>query len=310
MATRRGGRRMGGRRNRRSTRGAGLFRSVSMAPKSKAVAILPKPVTRAVQRLIHGNIETKQATFYEKFYNQTDTPARYSGSWASRGWSAQNQRISTNLSDIKQLIPLVLQGTGDFNRLGNRIAPVSLTVSGAVRLIDLRYNTNLLTNFKVVIYVLQHVTLKSYDALFTSNDFNTLLDTGEGTSVAFLGEQQNLGQPVDKKVYHVYKRLIIPLKYAGYVTTGAVSAGPVSVSNAHVWKADYNINLTKHLPKHLNYPENGASPFTVNAPTNSSLFMAMGYVADNVQRNTGGDADPINVYLDQTYVSQMRFKDA
>lgn len=215
--------------------------------------------------------------------------------------------ISSNVTDIHQLIPFVSKGIEDWQRIGQKIRPVSLTVKGALRVASV--NTYAISgpttppiNLHVDIYVLQHVSLKTYPLLRASNDFTQLLQTGEGTTVAYNGEAISPMLPVAKQFYKVLQRKRVLLKFAG-VTASA--PGLNSIANAHSWYGEYTMDLTKHLPAQFSYPEDTSVPTTDDVPTNSSIFMCMGYVSE---LNTTPPT-PVGAEMEQTYVSSLLYKD-
>jgi len=264
-------------------------------------------------KLVKGQAETKRATFYQTANNGTvTTPA--TGIFGTRGWAQQNNNIVSNATDILQLIPYVAQGINDWNRIGQKIRPVSLQVKGAVRVNALTYSAGnqFPTNLHVDIYCLSHVSIKDYNSLRGSNDFQTLLVTGEGTTKQYSGEALDPHLPVNTAQYKVLARKRITLKFANYLgTTGPVGAptyGAVSIANSGQWYADYTIDLTKHLPAQLVYPEATLPvplPTVDDAPTNCAFFMAMAFVSEV-------NSDPpetVRFSLEQTYVASMLYKD-
>jgi len=292
------------------------------AGKRSPAKALSKPQRKAVVAIVKGQAETKRAVFYQG-YNDGTTPisGRTQGLRKFRGFSVQNNTITNNNTDIKQLIPYVLQGLDDWSRIGSVIKPLTLTVNGTVRVNVPTYQENRIpTDVKVVIYVLQHMSLKDYDSLWARNDFNSLLDTDEGTTTYFAGEAQQLNMPLSKHNYKLLHKKVISLRYAGITNTTGSASVVASVANAHTWYADYSINLSKHLPAKLVYPESGGSalnPGTLNSPTNSSIFMCMGCIDFAQTGQTSGIANdpptdtnvPVLPYIQQTYVSHMSYKD-
>jgi len=285
---------------------------------------LTKLQKKEVVRLVKGQAETKRTAFYQTYNNGAPPALRATGTYAARGWAVQNNEILSNKTDILQLIPYVVQGTDDFTRIGQRISVSNLHVTGAVRV---RYTNGVgsfvPTDLKVYIYVLQHVSLKDYTRLYNDpltaggNDFTQLLETGEGDTVAFAGQPQHVGMPICRQYYHVLQRKQIVLRYAGFIknpSDGLPTPAPnstVSVANCHSWYADYSMNLTKHVPKTFMYPESSPSsplpPQTLNAPTNSSIFMCMGFV--DWINNSDSPTEGIKSYIEQTYTSVLSFKD-
>lgn len=274
---------------------------------------LSRPQRKAVLSLVRGQAETKRATFFQTASSGAPPPAIATGLYSGRGWALQNNEITSNVTDILQLIPYVTQGDNDFERIGQRIKPVSLTVKGALRITGTLIAGNSIgspptvtpQNYHVNLYVLQHVSLKTYSSLRANNDFTQLLQTGEGTTTGFIGEALSHALPVATQYYRVLARKTVVLKYAGNVFS---APGVGSVSNAHSWYANYEFNLSKHLPATLQYPEATfplPNPQVDDAPTNSSIFMCMGYCTElNTNPPVGADAN-----LEQTYVSSLLYKD-
>lgn len=309
-------------------------------PRRKLVkrAAVSKPLRRAITAVVRSQAETKRAAFYQSYNDGTSNTPNIAGAYSAQGWSVQNNQITSNPVDILQVIPPIQQGTDDWERTGNKISVSNLDVKGSVRVklkllekiyADLSGNweTNTATpfeNVKVVIYWLQHKTLKSYTSLRNANDFTQLLEAGNGYNVAFKGYPNDAHMPVGSQFYTVLKKKVIKLKYAGLVTpvlpAGAVtppSLSPpnyaASISNAHTWYADYSVNLTKHCPKNLLFPDDGSSGVAAqNQPTNSSIFMCMGFIDERNPSNTtfvGPPTFPVETLIEQTYVSSLSFKD-
>lgn len=294
-------------RLRRQRRGPRRFSS-----KKKSVARLSPPMRRAVKAIVRGDAETKHTTFYESFNDGTIT-TRASGFYSARGWAVHNQSLTSNPLDILQVIPYVIQGTGDTNRIGSKIRVANLKVNGAVRVSIDRLSLLNLTNVKVVIFVWQHVSLRDYTNLYANNDWSYFLEDGEGNTRTFNGEQQNLAMRVNSQTYKICVRRVIPLKYAG-LTPPSAGGAPAGIANSHVWKADYSFDLTRFVPKVLTYPEvNGTispPPQTLNAPTNSSLAMSVAFLLDNNPSNTAGTPYTALPLIENTYVSEIGFKDS
>jgi len=281
------------------------------APRAKKAAV-SKPLRKAIKAVVNSQAETKYVAWYQGVNDGTVT-TRSTGFFSTSGWAVQNQSIALNETDILRLIPQVLEGTGDYNRIGTKIRPVSLNVKGQLR-VKLA-NVNLFTpaDFTVDLYVLQHKRLKSYETLYASNNFGELLDTAEGGTIGYQGISINSGMRVSPQNYTVLQRKRITLRYAGLQNTGAAAA-QVSIANSHTWYAEYSMSLTKHLPKSLQFPDDTTAgsptpPRIANAPTNSSIFLCMGYPSWFNNSTNSNAAQSNNVFLEQTYVSTMGFKD-
>lgn len=294
---------------RRVTLGMRTTKSKSRArtPRRKArVAFAPRPMQSAVQlikRVVKSQAETKYRTFYS---GGVLGPLLDPGDYSIRAYTLQNQFITSNVTDIHRLIPTVLQGVGDNQRIGVKISPTSLVLTGnfTVNLQQIWQN-NIPRDIVVVMYVLQHVTLKDYTSLVAGNDFNQLLDTGEQGTARFNGDIQSAQLPVNRQVYRLLAKKVIPLRYAGVQPAGVTFTAPVSVANAHNYQASYKLNLTKHLPKVLTYNENTTSGLGLGDPTNSSIFMTCAWY----EMNGGIPPTTASVVFQQEYVSHFHYKD-
>lgn len=274
--------------------------------KSKPMAKLSKPMKRAIKQVIRGESETKTCTFYQSLNNGGSVlPA--TGLFADRGWALQNNTIANNQTDILQLIPFIPEGTSDWERIGKVIRPTRLNVKGSLRVISNRVVTpSTVTNIDVYMYILQHVSLKDYENLRASNVFTQLLDTNEGGTINFQGNALDPFMPVSSQYYKVLTRRKIALKFGGAILPGGTLTTPVSIANAHQWYASYSLDLTKHVPKKLTFPDDGVTTAAQNSPTNSSMFMCFGFV-DNLVGSPSGALQL--AWLEQTYVANLSFKD-
>lgn len=293
--------------------GSGIVVRKATRKQQKAAAVarsLSKNQKKEVKKLVKGVAETKSASFYQD-YNNGGSATRASGTFATRGWAVQNNAIVTNNTDILQLVPYVAQGLDDWNRIGQKITVSGLHVSGSIRINISRLVSRSLTVLNAYVFVWQHQQLKDYTRLYASNDFSQFLERGDGATTAFTGEQQDIGRVPARQYYKLLKVKKIKLDWAGVNAGVATDAGvDVSIANAHVWKGDYSMNLTKHLPKVLTYPEsaNSTTPQVLNAPTNTSLCMSIGFVLANNASQTNTPVDPLP-FLEQTYVSRLTYKD-
>ena len=284
-------------------------------PNKVKKARVSKPLRAAVKAIVRGQAETKYTNWYSSVNDGTST-TKATGFFSASGWAAQNQSITNNTTDILRLIPTVIEGTGDTQRIGSRIRPVSFTLKGSMRIRNVLINSPLTvtTNFTVDLYVLQHRRLKDYANLYTQNVFSDLLENGEGGTVNYTGIAVNRGMRVSSSNYIVLARKRITLRYGGVTAGAAGPTNPYCISNAHTFYADYSMNLTKHLPKVLQYPDaatgtNVVPPVVLNAPTNSAIFLCMGYPSwfNDITNSTAAAAG--NSFMEQTYVTELGFKD-
>lgn len=136
--------------------------------------------TKAVQRIIHKDAETKQA-----FTNLVPT--------------SFNSGISS-LGDVIQVLPNVSQGTADNGRIGDQIRAQSLTVKGAVVWSPSvgSFGTFANSRLGVRIFIVQPRNLTDYTSVngAYSSWQNILLKKG-GTTSAFTGQLSDLWAPIN-----------------------------------------------------------------------------------------------------------------
>jgi len=280
--------------------------------KMKVVRVVPplsqKPLTKVqkkqVKKLIKGQSEVKRATWYNT-YNDGSSSSRATGAIAVWGYAAQNNVITTNNTDALRLVPNVKQGTDDYQRIGDRISVASLKVNGFIRVAIQTMAEFTPTDIRVVLYVLQHKQLKDYNSFYANNNFNQLLDNDEGGTQSFAGTPLNEDMRVADQYYTLHAKKVITLRYAG---ASANEGGVVSIANCHNYFAKFSMNLTKYVPKNLKFPEtfSGVPAEFANSPTNSSLFLAMGFIN---QKGASNFADPTVLGIQQTYQSKLLFRD-
>jgi len=259
----------------------------------------PKATVALVKRVMKGEAETKSRMYFQG--PTTDSLDITFGQYADRTFTGKNQFISSNVTDIHRLIPIIQQGTGDNQRLGTRITPTSLIVRGNVQVNkSALQSTSAPQERFAVIYVLQHVTLKDYNSLRVSNNFGAMLETGDQSTASFMGDTMSMYLPVAKQNYRLLAKKIIPLRWAGVISPGTA---PVSIANAHNYSVNFTFNLTKHLPKTIVYPEGTGIP----NPTNTSMFMCVAYANQLWDVTTPQPAATVGV--DMTYVSMLSYKD-
>jgi len=253
-----------------------------------------------VKNVVNRENETKFAFYYSSGTGGLTAPGDYAN-WA---YLARNQFISTNATDILRIIPPIANGTGDNQRIGDTIRPKSLKIHGSVKCNMLSAGPLIQPiEICVVVYVLQHVTYKSYASL-AGNDFSQLLETGENSTVPFTGTVLQSQLPVCKDYYKLLKKKLIRLRYGGANSPAGVLTGSVSPSNSHDWQKNFSINVSKHLPAKFMYPEASAT-VGINDPTNSSIFMCTAFY--NMDNSTS--TQELLSYQVQ-YHSELYYKDS
>ena len=266
---------------------------------------------KRVLKVVRGASETKEASFFGTAGTFPQT-----GLYNDRAYSSQNQSITTVVGDVKIVLPYVLSGNEDWQRIGNKIQPLSLRIMGTTKVSLANTSPPLWspTDIFAVCYILQSKQIKSYSN-FLNNSTATnyenlrldgLLKTEEGNTAIFDGNIWASRLPVADQNFTVLSKKILRLRYAGLTGSGG---GVTSIANSHDYVANWSVTLRpgKHMPKTLVYPEPGTTallPPTANSPTNFAPFMVMGfYQAD------ASPSGPPSVILQNTYTSLLRYKD-
>lgn len=277
--------------------------------------VASKPLTAAIQKVVNRNLETKMASFYspDPQYQQGVTA---DGSFAKVGLNFQNMAIISNTTDIKRMIPQIPLGNSVSTRIGDSIKPIKLSTKIHISLSpalmsqmflgtttatyigstilgrqtgtptgDYGFPINDLT---VVVYCLTHKTLKDYTSLASLNNFQELLDVGQGSATSFgtqvPGTATYLSYPwhgdmkINSSKYNLIKRFTADIRKDMIVTAnpGTDPTDVVVNNNSHKYAAEFTCTLTeKDLPASLKYdPQQPGS--SLNDPTNFAPFWVVG----------------------------------
>lgn len=195
-------------------------------------------------------------------------------------------------------LPRLGQGTDDYQRIGNKIAPKSLAVSLKVSMnaVDLSANA-----IMVAIYYGTSRTEKTWQA---ANPLPTaaILDDGDGTNSVFAGDRFDLTKPLDRKLVNA-RRIVFRLsKTAGLQNWDAVPGQPQGNNSTSNGISEKNVLLKFRVPKSLVYQQ-----ATASYPSNYAPWYAIGFCHT--------DGSPIDLAADAELVSvtpqvHMYFKDA
>lgn len=214
--------------------GRGGRRGLMRKPRGKKRPTLQQLVVKVVK----GQAETKYCSnAYQN--NLAPLPAN---------WFAP-----TNLTAIGSYypaIPAVNQGVGDFQRVGEKIMPTSLktTLNFGYKATDVSCNEII-----VVVYYGTTKAGKTWQAGTPIQSANDLLDNGDGTTGAFIGQKSDLLYPINKDMNNA-KRLVFRMgKSSGVLMdngSAAVLNGAFSTSNGTSFA---QCTLTFKPPKALYY---------------------------------------------------------
>lgn len=272
------------RKNRRS--GGGTRKKSRSGMGTRTTRVVAAPVKTYVKREINRNVETKYVA-QQPFNSQ-------SGLLNVTNFTAG----ITGNNECYALIPPVVQGDGDHNRVGNSIKPVSLHVKGFVSITG----NNLSSVFiDVDIWCLTSKTLKS-QFQEGSLDMNSLLNVGNGLNASYDGSFYNSVMPINTSLFTVLKHRRIRLMKAYGNGNTAICGGTdeTAVYSQERMSALFNFKIP--MPAKLKYDLDAQT-----VPSNYYPFMVIGY---NSPSNC--DASGIgNTYrIVATAQSQFYFKDA
>lgn len=213
-----------------------------------------------------------------------------------------NSGISS-VGDLLAVLPQIINGTAQNNRIGHSIRPLKLVIKGYIC-----YNTDAqaasagylsAAMLGARLFLFQDKTNKSYANTVTSY---ALLDAG-GVSTTFTGTamQWLLPHNNDEFKFFADKRMKI-LKPFGYTNSATPTNSTDITSFNRSMFHPFNITLTdKHLPATLHFDDS----LSVYYPANFSPFLALGY-CDLLNKSP----DVVNARLCMEFASTLYFEDA
>jgi len=291
-------------------------RRVRRRPAVKKPMRASKALTNLISKVVSKKAEHKAATYYG-----CDPSIRRTvneGIFAFASNQGQNQYIQSNATDILRVLPIIYEGTADYERVGNQISPTSLAIHCNVGINNALLpttsaGTGLVMNLYAVCYLLQHKQLKSYEQLNSLNNFNQLLNVGNGTTVRFNGSFTQAFMPVSNQYYTVLAKKILNLRSDG-VQSGPASGTAILNANSHPNNYNFTWHVKKkHLPAKLKYPEvlediSGGFVAGNNDPTNSSLFWCVGFYKQDGSP-VAGSGVPLT-WIQQQYMARLTYTDS
>ena len=257
-----------------------------------------KPTTamvKMIRSVVGKTNETKYVT--ETLLNPF---AEASGSTTPSTYINFNSMINTQ-NDWYRVLPLVNQGLGAYNRVGDSITPVSLkcTWDLAFSLTSSDANSR---DIVVVMYCLRPKQQLQYPAVTANGQLAanlTILDAGNGIVKTYNGNQQNSYYPVDTRNFTVvFKKLIRLYKPFGTQNTNTppLAAGASVGAAQQVYRKSFS-HTWKKLKK-LKYDA------AAQVPANFGDVWACGYFyTDGSPPDTGGGLLQVGCY------SELRYKD-
>lgn len=258
----------------------------------KGIVIYRKPKTltkqqkKQVKRIIAGNEETK--------YHAEQLLMKQ-----SLDWGIHTPWTPSSIGDTMPLVPRIVQGDGNFERVGSRVRPVKCRVDieasvaeAAIGLTPINVATE---DIYVVMYLLRPKTSKNFQqftnlAVPASGAYtDELLDNGDGTSKAFgyittLGgspfvysNAADLQLPVNREYFTQVRRKVVRLVKNTGTTNGDGSNYPNVARGGSSWRGSF----TYKLPT-LKYDDDPKSAtLTGGYPTNANMVLCIGAALAN-----------------------------
>lgn len=245
-------------------------------------------IAQARARIARRLTKARLATAIRRVVGRSETKyvasnVDYAGNALAEPWYSNGPIILTSATPA---IPLLTQGVGDFQRVGNMINPTSLKVTLKFGFNPVDVDTH--SCYVVVYYGVSRDT-KTWAAGNNPMGTANFLDNGDGTSVPFSGIVTALNKPIDNKQF-IMKRIVFPLSkteglQSGYLNPAAQKDN-YATSNGRSTKT---LTLTFKPPKTLRY--NLAAD---TYPQNYAPFYAVGFCnADSSALDLPGDRELI-----------------
>lgn len=245
------------------------------------------PLVRMVKKIIGRSEETKYVA---------NSPSDNAGHVLGNLWYATGQLANINV--FYPAIPTMTQGTDDYQRVGNRVEPVSLAVS-----LRIGFNPQDVAA-QSLLGVIYYGTDRAGKTWNNVHPLQTaaILDNGNGANTIWGGVRADLTKPLDKKLV-TFKRIVFRLsKTAGIqnsdLSGASVEPGNYSTSNG---MSEKTFLLKFKVPKHISYLQN-----VDTFPQNYAPMFGIGFCHADGSALTADDANLVNV----TSRCHLYYKDA
>lgn len=246
------------------------------AKKMKSVPKVSLSTKKYVKKMLHKNIENKVAPYIT--YNDTViTPITNTVSWGTL----------INLSAVWTLS----QGTGEGNRLGNKVTPVKWAIRGYIN----NTGQNCIPGVvKMFIFKLKG----SYDNPNLGAGPVDFFQNGN-SSTGPTNNQHDMLREINTNKFQVYATKSFKIGSAAAV----IGTAPIASNNDFKCLREFRINVLKYQkPSHLIYDDAGT-----NVPVNTGLYICFAFAPYDGSTKTsfsGGDMPQI------TYDIMAQYEDA
>lgn len=175
----------------------------------------------------------------------------------------------TSSTEVYDVLPNLVQGVDNYQRIGDRVTPKSLSVRGTIAI---NFNESRSLTPEVHVFIVSHKSKRSYDALNAGASagrqqiVDELIDLGNGTDTNFNGQVLPTCFPLNRKLLTIHAHKVLKL-----------SSSYGALANEHT--ADDTLRFRRFAikvkcPKTLTYD---ASISAIH-PVNFAPVMMVGYV--------------------------------
>ena len=215
------------------------------------------------------------------------------------GLTSFNSGITTP-GDFIAVMPQIIEGIGQNQRIGSSIKPIKLVIRGYVA-----YATDGIPSARMIggrLFCFSDKTVANYNVAASAGNNFQLLDVG-GNSQAFTGAQLNYCMPHNTDGYKWYadKKMKF-LKPFGYTDTLAPTSTVEITSMNTTLFHPFTITIPAgKMPSQLKYD----ASISINNPMNFAPYLALGYT-----NLSGFTADVAVTQLKMEFVATLYYKDA
>lgn len=263
-------------------------RAKAVRPQKGRVAGVNKRIRSYVKSAVKAQAETK---YVANSYSDDTHPSLTS-------WDAPVNLTGAVAGKYRPALPVVSQGTGDYQRVGAKIMPTACFTD-----LTLGYKAKDLSCSEVVA-VIYYGTCKAgrtWQSTTPIQSATDLLDDGDGTTSAFGGSKNDLLQPINKHMYNA-KRMLVHLGKSTGVLNARQNAGLAEGALATSFGSSFKtVRLNFKPPKALQYDQTAH-----NWPSNYAPWFAVSFCrVDELDTDPILDAGTLTV----SSLSHMYFKD-
>lgn len=268
--------------------------------------------SKTIRRALGRNEETKYSAIQLAYNNQVD-PA-----------------IHTPGTDMLPLVPKLVLGTQENQRVGRKVTPTKCRVDINLGFAQTNVGGTSAPQYQdyanqvyVVLYLLRSKPYKNWQQFVASQSWANLIDNGDGTSTSFgyqvtpaggaafwTADTRDLQKPIETSEYTLLQKRIVKLtKNYGTIDQG-LAAGSGLGGQPNMPQTSYRGSMTYRLPE-LQYDDTDSN--MGGYPTNANLMLAIGWCyADNLGTygiDATGTPFPPNQLINWTVRNHVWYKD-